>query len=66
MTVTEIVKDLLKYKMITEEAATVLLRTEADAIAYRVTKNDVSATYSLEELKSIGISTTTTTNDKLK
>jgi hypothetical protein len=66
MTVTEIVKDLLKYKMITEEAATVLLRAEADAIAYRVTNSDVSATYSLEELKSIGIWTTTTTNDKLK
>ena len=35
MTVSEIVKDLLKYKMITEEAALVLLTAEAEAIAYR-------------------------------
>lgn len=66
MTVSEIVKDLLKYKMITEEAATVLLRAEVDAIAYRITNSDVSSTYDFESLKKIGIWTTTTTNDKLK
>jgi len=35
MTVAQIVNDLLKYKMITEEAALVLLTAEADAIKYR-------------------------------
>ena len=35
MTVTEIVNDLLEYKMITSEAALVLLTAEAESIAYR-------------------------------
>ena len=35
MTVTEIVNDLLKYEMITSEAALVLLTAEAESIAFR-------------------------------
>ena len=35
MTVTEIVNDLLKYEMITSEAALVLLTAEAESIALR-------------------------------
>lgn len=35
MTVTEIVNDLLKYEMITSEAALVLLTSEAQAAAFR-------------------------------
>lgn len=66
MTVSEIVKDLLKYKMITEEAATVLLRAEADSIAYRITNSNASSAFTLTELQELGVWTTTTTNDKLK
>jgi hypothetical protein len=58
MTVKEIVKDLLKYKMITEEAAVVLLRAEADAIAYRM--NSTNSTYTQDDL---GMWVTNTTAD---
>lgn len=59
MTVSEIVKDLLKYKMITEEAAVVLLRAEADAIAYRITNEKTS--YNLKDLEAMGVWTCNTT-----
>ena len=62
MTVSEIVKDLLKYRMITEEAAVVLLRAEADAIAYRITNEKPSD--NLKDLEAMGIWFTNTTNDK--
>lgn len=35
MTVTQIVNDLLEHKMITTEAALVLLKAEAESIAFR-------------------------------
>lgn len=35
MTVSQIVNDLLEHKMITTEAALVLLKAEAESIAYR-------------------------------
>jgi hypothetical protein len=59
MTVKEIVHDLLKYKMITSEAALVLLRAEADAIAYRITKEKTS--YNPKDLEAMGIWTCNTT-----
>ena len=59
MTVSEIVKDLLEYKMITTEAAVVLLRAEADASAYRITNEKIS--YNPKDLEAMGIWTSNIT-----
>ena len=45
MTVTEIVNDLLKYEMITSEAALVLLIAEAESTAFRNQRNQGLQTF---------------------
>lgn len=66
MTVSEIVKDLLDNKMITPEAATVLLRAEAESIAFNVAFDSKKYNYNVDGLiwqRELGIYTTTTTDD---
>lgn len=59
MTVTKIVEDLLKYKLITCEAALVLLKAEAEANAFKgiisktTEKNKVEKNISTSNLYSI-------------
>lgn len=59
MTVTEIVEDLLKYELITCEAAVVLLKAEAEASAFKemtyktTKKNKVEENISTSNLYSI-------------
>ena len=63
MTVSEIVKDLLDNKMITPEAATVLLRAEAESIAFNVAFDSKKYNYNVDGLSELGIYTTTKTDD---
>jgi hypothetical protein len=49
MTVSQIVNDLLEHKMITTEAALVLLKAEAEAIAYRNREHQGFKTFPVQQ-----------------